>query len=263
MPVVHPATTTAPVATDAFVMQPLGLVISGNPTYEQWDVYGRRLFNIINASAWALGDWLNYGEGRSDWGEMWLQAAQTTQKSEDSMMSAMNVCKKFPVDRRRQDLSFGHHREVAALPELDQNRFLDLAEQHQWSVRELREAIKAERLLAAPPVATTDDGNDVLGAEDEIAWPQHVSAQLSIFVRPSDGHLAVMSHLVFDGNVPRLPRVWQQLERTAVSRRSELEAMGYEFVSSHDSWRAPSRRVMAVEFDTSSATATNIEPAEA
>ena len=57
------------VPDDMFVVNPDGLVINQDPTFEQWQAFGRRLFEMGNAVQWATGDWLVYGEAKGDWGE--------------------------------------------------------------------------------------------------------------------------------------------------------------------------------------------------
>ncbi len=141
---------TAAQAAPTFAMHPTALVINRPPTYEEWQEYGVNILRIGNAAQWALGDWLLYGESRADWSEMWTQALETTQKSEDAMQTAMNVCRKFPPERRRMDLSFGHHREVAALDADDQDRLLERAATEGWTTRMLREHVREARGLPAP-----------------------------------------------------------------------------------------------------------------
>jgi hypothetical protein len=44
-------------------------------------------------------------------------------------MDAASVCRKFESSRRRDNLSFKHHREVAALPAADADALLDWCEE--------------------------------------------------------------------------------------------------------------------------------------
>ena len=46
-------------------------------------------------------------------------------------------------ERRRDSLSFGHHAEVAALPEAEQDYWLRKAEQLGWPVKRLRSQVPA------------------------------------------------------------------------------------------------------------------------
>ena len=60
------------------------------------------------------------------------------------------------MSRRRDSLSFQHHAEVAALPEPEQDLWLQRADAAQWSKTELRRRISAERRAARnEPVPVT------------------------------------------------------------------------------------------------------------
>lgn len=52
------------------------------------------------------------------------------------------VARRFDLSRRRDNLSFQHHAEVCALPEPQQDRWLDLAAEYHWSKQELRHRIR-------------------------------------------------------------------------------------------------------------------------
>jgi hypothetical protein len=56
------------------------------------------------------------------------------------------MAKKFPVSRRRDTLSFGHHTEVAALPDDEQDVWLGRAERMGWSRNRLRRELRAIKL---------------------------------------------------------------------------------------------------------------------
>jgi len=51
------------------------------------------------------------------------------------------VADKFESSRRRENLSWSHHREVVALPEEAADRMLNLAEQEGWSRNDLRKRV--------------------------------------------------------------------------------------------------------------------------
>ena len=66
---------------------------------------------------WAIGDWLNYGE--RSYGEMYKPAADVTGYSEETCRKAKWVSSQYETGIRIPNLSFGHHRIVAALPPTD------------------------------------------------------------------------------------------------------------------------------------------------
>jgi hypothetical protein len=53
------------------------------------------------------------------------------------------VARKFSISRRRDTLSFGHHAEVAALPEPEQDFWLRKAEELGWSRNQIRREVRA------------------------------------------------------------------------------------------------------------------------
>jgi hypothetical protein len=57
------------------------------------------------------------------------------------------------MSRRRDTLSFGHHAEVAAIAEPEQDYWLRKAEKHHWPVKRLRREVRAS--LAERSAATT------------------------------------------------------------------------------------------------------------
>lgn len=64
---------------------------------------------------WWIGDWLRYGERK--WGEKYSKAIDVTDLAYQSLVNAKNVAEKFSdFNRRRLNLSWSHHSEVAALP---------------------------------------------------------------------------------------------------------------------------------------------------
>ena len=61
---------------------------------------------------WALGDLLHYGDQRGDWGEMYTQALEVTQKSYSTLTKAAWVSRTYPPDQRVHSVSWSHHREA-------------------------------------------------------------------------------------------------------------------------------------------------------
>jgi N6-adenosine-specific RNA methylase IME4 len=60
------------------------------------------------------------------------------------------VASRVETSRRREVLSWSHHKEVAALEPAEQDAWLDRAEAEGWTRMDLRSAIKRGRVLAAP-----------------------------------------------------------------------------------------------------------------
>lgn len=129
---------------------PMGLVLSRNLTFDEWAAIGSTLGTMERGMNWWIGDWLNYGEHA--FGEKYTQAVQETGRDRDSLANLAWVAGRIELSRRRDNLSFTHHTEVASLEIAEQDRFLDAAELNEWSTRALREAVQAtKRAIPAAP----------------------------------------------------------------------------------------------------------------
>lgn len=136
-----------------FFVTPTGLLINGNPSFEEWAQFGRQASLAERAIHWAVGDWLNYGEAR--WGEMYAQAMDETGFEYSTLSTDKWLAGRIEFCRRRQNLSWGHHAEVGALDPDEQEDWLDYAEAEGLSVHELRKAIKGK-----PHVAHSTGNNE-------------------------------------------------------------------------------------------------------
>jgi hypothetical protein len=114
--------------------------------FEEWLSVGGQIARISNASSWWLGDWVIYGERA--YGERYRSALDVTQLDYQTLRNYAWVARRFGASRRRERLSFQHHAEVAALPEADQDLWLDRTERARWSRNELRRRLRAEQRAA-------------------------------------------------------------------------------------------------------------------
>jgi hypothetical protein len=128
---------------DQVVMSSVACELGGSLDLEAWIRLGMRLGTVGRASAWWLGDWVNYGNAR--FGEKYSRAARVTGYDVQSLMNMALVASKFQISRRREKLSWSHHAEVAALPEEAQERWLDEAEGLRLSVHALRDKLRVAR----------------------------------------------------------------------------------------------------------------------
>lgn len=132
----------------------LALDIPKNQTFDQWVEMGRSLCEGQRVVNWWIGDWWAAGSHR--YGERAKAAAQGIFGREfQSLMDMASVSRSFEPSRRREVLSFTHHREVAALPPDEADKLLERAESDQLSTRELRvEVVKRRVALGhfAPPI---------------------------------------------------------------------------------------------------------------
>jgi len=107
----------------------------------EWLVVGRRLGGISRCNQWWLGDWVRYGSEK--WGEKYTQAAKITGYDPRSLANMASIAAAFDSSRRRDDLTWSHHVAVAALPEQEQERWLDRAAAENLSVADLRTELRA------------------------------------------------------------------------------------------------------------------------
>jgi hypothetical protein len=117
---------------------PVSLALPEGLAYEQWSDVLQMYAKLGKASQFWIGDALQYGEDR--FGELYAQAASETGYSSESLRGMQWVASRIPASVRRLTLSWSHH-QVAAGSE-DPKTWLDTAEAEQWTVKELRHAIK-------------------------------------------------------------------------------------------------------------------------
>jgi hypothetical protein len=136
-----------------------GLDLDPNLTYDAWTEIGQFIGSLHKASSWFIGDWILHGE--SAFGEMYAQAVNDLGLDYKTCVNTVYVCKKVPKLRRRSDLPFSHHAEVAPLPPGEQRTYLKKAVENNWTKAELRAAIKNGGEL--PPAAEQPDWSDESG----------------------------------------------------------------------------------------------------
>ncbi len=119
------------------------MLLPDGMSFDSWRKLGSRVALVANCSAWWLGDWLLYGE--QAYGTRYQQAIAGTSLSYQSLRNYAWIARRFPASRRRDTLSFGHHVEVAALSEDEQDVWLTRAEQSDWSRNRLRRALQAAK----------------------------------------------------------------------------------------------------------------------
>jgi len=112
-------------------------------TFDEWLCAGRQISKISSASAWWLGDWLLYGERA--YGKRYRAALELTSLDYKTLRNYAWVARSFEMSRRRDNLSFHHHAEVAGLREAEQDLWLARAETLRWSCRELRRQLAERR----------------------------------------------------------------------------------------------------------------------
>jgi hypothetical protein len=111
--------------------------------FERWRTLGARVGTCASASGWWLGDWLAFGHAK--YGRRYKEAIAVTGLDYQTLRNYAVVSRRFEHHRRRDDVTFQHHAEVCALPDDEQDRWLDRAAADGWSRNELRQRMRAAR----------------------------------------------------------------------------------------------------------------------
>jgi hypothetical protein len=109
---------------------------------------GTALKNVEGSIMWWIGDWLRYGEQRK-WGEKYTHAVEATGFDIGTLRNAKSLAGTFDLSRRRDNLSWSHHAEVAALDHDEQDALLNFAESEGWSQKELRRRVSQSKAAVA------------------------------------------------------------------------------------------------------------------
>jgi hypothetical protein len=147
---------------------------AGDLSLLEWSQSGRRLGVIGRAAGWWIGDWLNYGNTR--FGERYVRAARITGYDVQTLMNMVYVASKFEASRRRDNLSWSHHAELAALEPEKQDHWLERAESERLSVRCLREEVRRQRRVEEAEEAAEAGLTE---AEEEMVCP-HCGAHFRV-----------------------------------------------------------------------------------
>jgi N6-adenosine-specific RNA methylase IME4 len=118
-------------------------------TREQWVALGRKLVSCEKNIQWVLGAlWIygerSYGDGRA--------LAEEIGVDYQTVRNYASVVRAFEIVPTRDNLSFGHHEAVAALPPPQRGQWLDRAEREGLTVAKLRQGIRREAAIAKTEV---------------------------------------------------------------------------------------------------------------
>jgi hypothetical protein len=142
----------------------VGLEIEPNLSFDAWQRAGGQLAGVVDSSCWWLGDWLVYG--KDHYAERYQLGIKTAGLKYQTLRNYAWVSRRFDIRRRRSALTFQHHAEVASLTFEQQERWLNEAERHGWSTKQLRHAVKADDAAGAVKPGRLD-------APRQLALPGH------------------------------------------------------------------------------------------
>jgi len=122
----------------------VGLRLPEGMSFEEWQSVGDTLKAMERSVMWWVGDWLRFGE--TCYGETYSQALDVTDSAYSTLANAKWVAEKYPdLSLRRENLSWSHHKEAAALDPEARFAALSLAEDSGLSVRDFRECIRQQK----------------------------------------------------------------------------------------------------------------------
>jgi uncharacterized protein YbdZ (MbtH family) len=146
------------------------------------------LSSVRTSSAWCLGDWLAYGEAA--FSGRYREAIEQTSLDYQTLRNYAWVARRFPLLRRREGLSFGHHAEVASLPPPEQDFWLRKAEDLRWSTSRLRREVRSSLSERSEPdgrkfVVGEVQASDAEPLEEKLSAAERQQSRLQLKVPPA------------------------------------------------------------------------------
>ncbi len=146
-----------------------GIKFGRSVSIEDWQQAGKVAASAESGTQWWIGDWLNYGEGKPKWGDKYAEAVEMFDRAYKSLSDFKSVCASIEFPRRRGNLSFKHHREVAKFEPDIQDEWLDIAEDEELSAGQLRARIK-QGVIAAALRSEFDPQQATIELADAVQW---------------------------------------------------------------------------------------------
>ena len=192
-------------SADLGEISPVGWKPATDMTFEDWE-YAMSGFIVAQRSLnWIIGDGLNFGE--QVYGEKYAQVMEATGWTYQRIADAKWVAGSVPHEVRREALSWTHHRSVAKLPPLAQEKWLKEAEENTLTASEMRTMMNGGKLegkdiLIAPPEPRTarrlltEAAYIVASEADPWQWYDHITPkekdQLGDAVRLAEQMIALL-----------------------------------------------------------------------
>jgi hypothetical protein len=129
-----------PIQISKCTLSKVGAEFEESLTLGEWLNIGEQLRAVESCHLFLLGDWINFGATK--YGEKYKQALKISGYDEGYLRNVVHTCASVEMSRRRDKLKFGHHFEVAKFSGTDQSWWLEKAESENWSVMDLRQAIR-------------------------------------------------------------------------------------------------------------------------
>ena len=129
--------TTVAGVEKSYRMTSAGLVISRELSFTEWMACGQKLAAFASGLAFAIGDWLVYGQGRGEYGDTYERAQQLTGKSYETLHQYDRVSRTFPIEARDPRVAWSLYRLALVLNEGGRRRAIHLAAEKNWSQRDM------------------------------------------------------------------------------------------------------------------------------
>lgn len=137
-----------------FTITQTGLKIPENASTEELAEIGIILRNLDRIIAWNIGDWAKHLH--HTFNVSYEKIAEQFGYQIDTLYSYASVCEAIPTLIRNQGQSFSHCRLVMKMKPRDQRKWLERSTKHNWTVAELRTAIREENRKNSPTLSNED-----------------------------------------------------------------------------------------------------------
>lgn len=194
----------------------------------QWRDLGQFFGKLNRRVNWYIGDWINWGEDNlvirdddgnvvasgeeavvqvgveSTVGDRYDDAQQITGLDHGTLMNVSSICRRVARERRRKELGFWIHAEVASLSPEDQIEWLARAIDEGWNRATLRDAIREAKNPTSPEDAeASEDGDgaggstrsEVLEKAARLVWHQSQPTVDGAYVVPAEAMSQLASAL--------------------------------------------------------------------
>lgn len=158
--------------------------------FAEWIQHGRRIGVAGRSAGWWIGDWVRYGAVR--YGAKYARAARVTGYDHQTLMNMVYVASRFEIYRRRENLSWSHHAEVASFDVEEQEHWLQRASEERLSVRKLRQRIAEEPGSGRASARTSENSEERARSPD--GTPLGEAGDGHEVVCPQCGYQVVCTH---------------------------------------------------------------------
>lgn len=113
----------------------VGLRLPVDTSQDEYEALGFALGEMHRAVQFAVGDYILDGEKL--FGQAAYQLQESLGISEEQRRQYTRVAERIPFERRRRELTWAHHREVAAMGPAEQDAWLERAVVNAWTKNDL------------------------------------------------------------------------------------------------------------------------------